>query len=206
VNAKKLFLSLIPWLLFSVVIHRGGADLAGVAALLAATLGGVLVIKNAATGVKIIDVAGVVTFAGLALACYAGGSAVAGWVADYGRGAATFALAVIMLGSALTVPFTEQYARESVPRQYWDSPVFRSVNRRISALWGALILVMACGHVLAGHLDPVTGTSSSGGPVNLVLNWAVPVVLVLIGIKATSRIADAATSRTQTQTTSSSHQ
>ena len=37
-NAKKMFLSLIPWVLFSLVINRHGANEAAIAALLAAGL------------------------------------------------------------------------------------------------------------------------------------------------------------------------
>ena len=64
-------------------------------------------------------------------------------IVDYGRGVCALILAVIMLGSLLVVPFTEQYAREQVPPAYWHSPVFRVLNRRISAAFGLAVLVMA---------------------------------------------------------------
>lgn len=193
-NAKKMFLSLIPWLLFSMLIHRHGAQAAGIAALLAAGLAVFFLVKNSQHGsVKAIDVTGITTFGVLAAACFAGGTSVTGWVADYGRGISALVLAVVMLGSTLAVPFSEQYARETVPQQYWGSPVFRSVNRRISAVWGLIMLVMAAGHLLAGTLAPATAPAAGSGPVDLILNWVLPIGLIMLGINRTRRISGAAT-------------
>jgi hypothetical protein len=190
-NAKKMFLSLIPWVLFSVMIERRGANAAGFAALAATVLALWLAAKDReSSGFKVIDLAGIATFGVLAVSCFVGGDRVTGWVADYGRGTATGVLAFVMLASAVTVPFTEQYARESVPREYWHSPVFRAVNRRISAVWGAVVAVTACGHLAAGALDPATSPNSGSRPLDLLLNWVVPVVLVLFAINFTRRAAD----------------
>lgn len=199
-NAKKMFLSLIPWLLFSLMIHRHGADAAGIAALLAAGLALFFLVKDSQHGsVKAIDVTGVTTFGVLAAACFAGGTSVAGWVADYGRGISALVLAVVMLGSTLAVPFSEQYARETVPHQYWGSPVFRSVNRRISAVWGLIVLVMAAGHLLAGKLDPATAPTAGSHPAGLILNWVLPIGLIMLGVNRTRRISDAATQQPHPQ-------
>ncbi len=192
-NSKKMFLSLIPWVLFSVVVNRRGADAAAIAALGAAALSLVFLIKDAAkSGIKIIDVTGVLTFGALGVWGLIGGSSVDDWLADYARGGAAIVLAVIMLGSVVTVPFTEQYARESVPQEYWHSPVFRSVNRKISALWGVVVLVMGCGHLLAGVIDPITNPLPGARPVDLLLNWVVPIGLILLAVKGTQRLSEAA--------------
>ena len=121
-NSKKMFLSLIPWVLFSVIINRRGADAAAIAALAAAALSLVFLVKDDQK-IKVIDVTGIVTFGALAALGFTGGHTVTNWIADYGRGSAAIVLAVIMLISAMTVPFTEQYARESIPRAYWSSPI-----------------------------------------------------------------------------------
>jgi hypothetical protein len=192
-NAKKMFLSLIPWALFSVMIERRGANAAGFAALAAAAVALWFALKDRESGgFKVIDLAGIATFGVLAVSCFVGGDSVRNWVADYGRGTAAGVLALVMLGSALTVPFTEQYARESVPREYWHSPVFRAVNRRISAVWGAVVAVMALGHLLAGAIDPATAPKSGTRPVDLLLNWVVPIGLILFAISYTKRAADGA--------------
>jgi hypothetical protein len=197
-NSKKMFLSLIPWVLFSLIINRRGADAAAIAALAAAGLSFVFLVKDSQKGVKVIDVTGVVTFGALALFGLAGGHPASDWIADYGRGSAALMLAVIMLASAVTVPFTESYAREMVPREHWRSPVFRSVNRRISALWGAVVAVMGLGHLLAGAIDPATNPAPGARPVDLVLNWALPIALILFAVKRTEQLSDAAGDRTAT--------
>jgi len=192
-NSKKMFLSLVPWVLFSVVINRHGANAAAIAAAAAAVLSLVFLVKdNEQTGVKIIDVTGVLTFGSLAALGFVGGQSIDNWIADYGRGTSALVLAVIMLGSAITVPFTEAYARGSVPQEYWRSPVFRSVNRKISALWGVVVAIMGAGHLLAGAIDPASNPVSGARPVDLILNWGLPIALILFAVKQTQQLSDAA--------------
>lgn len=194
-NLKKMFFSLIPWVVFSVVINRRGADAAAVAALAAAGLSLFLLVKDRArSGVKIIDVTGVVTFGALAVVGFSDRTSVLNWIADYGRGTAAIVLAVIMLASAITVPFTESYARQVVAPEHWKSRAFRSVNRKISGLWGLLVAVMGCGHLLAGAIDPASNPGLGSRPVDLILNWGVPVAVILFGVRQTQRISEAARS------------
>ena len=98
-----------------------------------------------------------------------------------------------MLGSALIVPFSTQYARASVPKKYWGAPVFRAVNQKISALWGAVMLAMSACHILAGYLQPAgsvaDGTVNATAPTGLLLNWILPVGLLFIGYRGTQHIA-----------------
>lgn len=54
-------------------------------------------------------------------------------------------LAAIAIGSVLAnAPFTLQYARQQVPRHYWDHPRFIAVNRTISLVWGLSFALQAC--------------------------------------------------------------
>jgi hypothetical protein len=91
-------------------------------------------------------------------------------------------LALVMPGSLLVVPFTEQYARESVLRQYWHSPVFRAVNRRISAVFGLAVLAAAACHLYAGYLGAHADLTHAA---NLALNWVIPVLAILAAINYT---------------------
>jgi hypothetical protein len=192
-NSNKMLLSLTPWVAFSLIIGRRGADAAAIAALAAAALSLALLIRESQQGgVALIDLTGVTTFGGLAVLGYAGGAPVNDGIADYGRGASALILAAIMLASAVTVPFTEHYARESVPREYWQSSAFRTVNRRISALWGAVAALMGAGHLLAGWLDPATSPVVSPAPVDILLNWALPIALIGFAVHRTKQISDAA--------------
>jgi hypothetical protein len=52
---------------------------------------------------------------------------------------------LIAFGSLLFTPFTEQYARESVPRQFWSSPAFKQTNRRLTIMWAFAEVAAVCG-------------------------------------------------------------
>jgi hypothetical protein len=185
-NSKTMFLSLIPWVLFTVIAGHGGTGFVGPAALIATVLAAGIALKNSrGSNLKVIDASGIVTFGALTVIGFAGSDAVRQHVIDYGRAGSALVLAAVMLGSLLFVPFTEQYAREATPKQYWNSPVFRAVNRRISALWGGAILVMAGSHFVSGHLEAAGNLTNRD---NLVLNWVIPVLLVLGAMKLTGRI------------------
>jgi hypothetical protein len=45
-------------------------------------------------------------------------------------------LGLIILILVPFIPFTEQFARESVPRSQWTSPTFKKINLGMSAAWG----------------------------------------------------------------------
>lgn len=190
-NAKVLLLGLAPWALFSVLSERIGAGAVGLAALLACVSSLVLALRGASGqgGLKIIDAAGVVTFGVIALLGFLGDSALDQTLADFGRGGAALVLAAVMGISVLTVPFTEQYARDTVDPRYWSSAVFRSKNKTISAMWAGVVLVIALCHLVAGA---IAATSVMGGsyPGNILLNWVVPIALIVWAVKRTGKIAD----------------
>ena len=52
-------------------------------------------------------------------------------------------LLVVLISIALRRPFTLQYAREQVPREFWTSPVFLRTNYAITAVWAASFAIMA---------------------------------------------------------------
>jgi hypothetical protein len=187
-DAKRFLIALTPWVLFALVVGRGGADSVGIAALLACLGSLALAIYGVRHGgLKIIDAAGVITFAAIALAGLLGSHQVDEFLVHYGRGGAALVLATIMAVSAFTVPFTEQYARETVDPQYWDSPIFRAKNRAISLLWAATISSMAVCHLIAGALAATSGVAGRH-PGNILLNWAVPILLILWAARRTEML------------------
>ena len=187
----RMLLSLIAWFAFTLILRLVGPNHVGWAGAAALTIAVVFLFMNARGGLKILDVSSVVTFAVLTVIGFTGGPTIQEVIADYGRGACALVLGLVMAISAVTVPFTEQYARESMPRQYVTSPVFRAVNRKISGIWAAIILVMAAGHFLDGYLDAIMN-----GPtrvvVDLLLNWAVPIGVTIVGIHFTKATIAAA--------------
>ena len=168
-----IYVALAPWVAFTLLAAHSSMKLASVAALLASIL-------IAAPGVmsrkpKLLELGAVVTFAVFTAIAFKADVATAHWVAKYARALAAGGLSLLAFASLLFVPFTEQYARESVPERFWNSPQFHAANRRLTMMWGAVFAAMVPFHVLAAHVNTHRG--------NLIFNWVVPILLVMWGIK-----------------------
>ena len=62
----------------------------------------------------------------------------------YSQAISSAALGLIVVASiVLGHPFTEQYAREGVPEEVWDTPGFRRTMVLMSGVWAAIFAVMA---------------------------------------------------------------
>nr|WP_296770039.1 hypothetical protein [Rhodococcus sp. (in: high G+C Gram-positive bacteria)] len=189
-NAGMMFVGFAPWIIFSVIAERAGADYVALAAILAFVVALALTVyQKMRSGWKVLDVAGLVTFGIIAVIGLVGDNAVDEDLVNFGRGGSTFVLAAIMAISAFTIPFTEQYARESVDKSLWDSPYFRAKNKRISLMWAEVIFAIAVSHIVAGILTSSQDLAGSH-PANLVLNWVVPIALIVFAVKRTRAIAD----------------
>ena len=64
-----------------------------------------------------------------------------------------FAIALVSL--LIGQPFTLQYARESVPKEFWSSPLFLSTNRQITAAWTVAFAVMAGADAAAHYVEAI---------------------------------------------------
>lgn len=177
----SIYVAFIPWVLFAVISQHDSVAAAALVALAAAIVIGLP--SFAAGKPKILDLGAIAAFAAFAVAGLALGSD-ADWLSEYGRAIATGLLALTALGSLLFVPFTEQYARESVPQEHWDSPRFKQVNRDLTLMWGLVFLAMVPSHVIAGVIDTHRG--------NTIFNWVVPVVLIVWAAKRTARVTEEA--------------
>src|SRR5262249_27231616 len=91
--------------------------------------------------------------------------------------------ALIAFGSLLRTPFTEQYARESVPRELWSSARFKEINRQLTLMWAWVFVAMIPSHLIAGAIDTHRA--------NLIFNWVVPVLLIVWAAKRTAAVSDA---------------
>ncbi len=90
--------------------------------------------------------------------------------------AASGVLAVVVLGTLAFIPFTEQYARESAPREVWDTPRFKRVNFALTLAWGLVFAVSAVLGVIAQEVDDGRDW----------LNWIIPIALVVGAFKFTA--------------------
>ncbi len=138
---------------------------------------------------KLLELGAVATFIGFVLVAFLADGATGHWVARYARGIAAAVLALITFASLLWVPFTEQYARDSVPEQYWGSAQFKRINRKLTVLWGCVFAAMVPFHVIAGAIN------SKGG--NIVFNWAIPLALVIWAVKQSAAAGDDAGAQVQ---------
>jgi hypothetical protein len=180
----KLFLGFVPWFVYTVVVNWAGTAAVPVAAFLAfaAAVGLVVRARMRGESAKLLEVTGAVVFAAYGVVALVAPAADA-FLAGYGRALAALLLAVVIFALLPVRPFTEQYAREAVPREYWGSSKFHAINRRISAAWGGVVLAMAAGHVLATLLAPQLGR-----PADLLFNWGVPVLLIILAARYTARV------------------
>jgi hypothetical protein len=173
-----IFVALVPWVLFTLVASHWSLKAASLLGLAGAVV--IAAPSLRARRPKLIELGAVATFAGFAIVAFAADAAVAADVSRYARAIAAAVLAGLALVSLLFVPFTEEYARESVPREHWSSPAFKQGNRRLTLLWAGTFAAMVPSHLIAAAIDTRPG--------NLVFNWAVPVALVLFAVKR-SRLA-----------------
>jgi intracellular septation protein A len=135
----NILLSFGPFILFAVLVRLGDVPFALIAA---AALSGLLILRERRRGnsVKILEAGTVLLFGGLAIF-----TAIThyDWTILEGRLAVDLGLLVIVLGSIIARrPFTLQFAREEVPREYWANAQFVATNYRISAAWPLAFVVL----------------------------------------------------------------
>ncbi|MBV8988902.1 MAG: hypothetical protein JO372_10120 [Solirubrobacterales bacterium] len=83
---------------------------------------------------------------------------------------------IVVLSIALGHPFTEQYARQGVPEAVWHTPLFRRTMVVMSSVWAGIFAVMAI-------LGLISETGVTGAGSSDLLNWYIPIGLVIAGFK-----------------------
>jgi hypothetical protein len=142
----QILLAFAPFIVFA-IIDRVAGSLAGllagaVVALL--LLGRDWLIRKHSP--KVLDIGTAVLFSGLSLYFLVAKPA---WSVIGVRLCVDIGLLLIVLISlAVGKPFTLQYAREQVARQFWESPEFRKTNYVISSVWALAFAVMIATEVV----------------------------------------------------------
>ncbi len=177
-----IYVALAPWVAFTLLAAHSSIKLASIVALVASiVIAAPALIERKS---KLLELGAVLTFAVFTAIAFKADASTADWVAKYARGLAAAGLSLIAFGSLLFTPFTEQYAREQVPERFWNSPKFKQANRRLTVMWGAIFAAMIPFHIIAAQINTTRG--------NLIFNWAIPIGLVIWGIKqSTGEKADA---------------
>jgi succinate dehydrogenase hydrophobic anchor subunit len=173
-SGAGIFVGLIPWFLFTVIAEHGTLKVASIASVVIA-IGVCIYSSRGGERPKMIEVAAVTTFVAFTVVAFVADPSLTHWLTRYARAIAAAVLAVLVFGSLLFVPFTEEYSRSAVPQQYWNSPKFKALNRHLTVMWGGVFAVMTVSHVIGGAIDKT--------PTNIVFNWVIPIALVLWGVK-----------------------
>ncbi|MBV9000652.1 MAG: hypothetical protein JO304_16445 [Solirubrobacterales bacterium] len=185
-----IYLAFIPWIVFSVLTEHSTLKLAATGALLTSAL---IAARSVRAGSwKVLELGAVLAFVAFTGVAFNADPATAHFLARYARAIAAGLLATIAFGSLLVVPFTEQYARESVPRELWSAPQFKHINRQLTTMWGLVFAAMVPAHVIAGAIHTHRA--------NLIFNWAIPIVLVISAAKRTAQISHSPQPRPSTDT------
>ncbi|MFG2988162.1 hypothetical protein ACGFZK_02425 [Streptomyces sp. NPDC048257] len=182
-----IFLGFAPWIIFDVVAGPSTWKLAALTALIASL---VLNVPDMRRGsVKLLEVTGMVFFAVISILALVLDREDLLWLETYAQTLASAVIAAVALGSLAFTPFTEQYARESVPREIWGSPLFRRTNRILTAVWGGVFVIIAVFGLIAveaGHHGDW-------------LNWVVPIVLLVLAVKFTAWYPERVRAQAQAQ-------
>ena len=147
-----LIWSFAPWIVF-LLAARATSFWGGIAAALVACM---VVMARAVSRrrVHLLDVASVVYFVALAaVIAVTRPDDLDAW-ARYAQAGSHAALTLIVFGSILIRhPFTQSYARETVPKELWHTAQFRALNRQISMAWGVAFLIGTVSLIVAGSVD-----------------------------------------------------
>src|ERR1700722_7101032 len=141
------FLPLIVFSLLSRFLPHGDIGIAGLAA--AVTALAVIVTSHPIWPPKILNTCSFVLFAVTAVLGFTLGQNDDRWLATWGGAGVGLVLGAIILVLVPVMPFTEQFARESVPQAEWSSPVFKKINRVLSIGWGLAIVGIGVSRVAA---------------------------------------------------------
>lgn len=127
----------------------------------------------------------------LTLIGFLGNRSIDGWLFDWASGLITLTLGLLLLVTMPIMPFTEQYARESVSREYWGTSTFKKVNRVLSLAWGfAIVGIGLLSSMAVAFLDERAGSTSDTSLLDLILNWVVPIGILVFMVRLTGKYPD----------------
>ena len=178
-----LIIGFSPLIVFSVLTKALPSGDIGVCALVAAVLALVaMAISRPVWPPKVLNVCSFVLFTVLTVLGFTLGKHDDSWLATWGGAGVGLVLGAFILALVPVMPFTEQYAREEVPRQEWGSATFKRINHALSLAWGTAIMATGASRLLAEALH----RHGSGRVLpQLLLGAAVPVIIVIYMLKFT---------------------
>ncbi|MFZ3474754.1 hypothetical protein ACODT3_02290 [Streptomyces sp. 4.24] len=183
------FAGLSPWIVFALVVGPGRFEWSVALALaisVCLVIGGRLV--NPGSSLKILELSDVVFFSVLTVVGIFASEGTRRWLETYAGEVSNLALVAVAFGSMLVrVPFTLQYAREQVDRQFWDTPAFKRTNYTITGVWGLAFLINA---VAGAYGDLVLRN-----PNNIWTGWIIQVLTIIGALRFTQWYPDVVRAR-----------
>jgi hypothetical protein len=174
------FSPLIAFSLLTKILPSGDIGVAGlVAALLALA---VMLTSRPIWPPKILNICSLVIFTVLAVLGFSLDKGDKVWLATWPGGGVAIIIGAVILLLVPIIPFTEQYAKESVPKEEWGTPTFNRVNHGLSVAWGGSIVLIGFARVAA---EAVARHSSSHHVAQILLGAAVPAIIIVYMLKFT---------------------
>ena len=127
----KIFISFLPWIVFWVLSGRSSFQVASVASAAVVIFLNIKDIHN--HSIKILDMGTLLFFIFLSIVSFTAKGQLVDIYASPLSSAALFFIALVSI--LIRKPFTLQYAREKVDSEKWNSPIFYSINLKISWVW-----------------------------------------------------------------------
>jgi len=189
-KSRSLIIAFLPLIVFSLlsrVLPHGDIGVAGLVAALTALVA--VAIGRPVWPPKILTACSLILFTVIAVLGFTLGKNDDRWLATWGGAGIGVVIGLIILAIVPIMPFTEQFARESVPRSAWQSPTFKKINLVLSSAWGVAIFAVGASRVAAAALN---GHTTRRLP-DLLLGLAVPVVIIVYMLKFSKSYPDRVT-------------
>jgi hypothetical protein len=149
-----LILAFLPLIAFSLLSRLLPHDYIGVAGLVAAVIAlCAMAASRYRWPPKILNTCSFVLFALIAALGFSLSKGDDRWLATWGASGIGLVIGLVILVLVPVMPFTEQFAREATPEPYWGSPTFKTINRVLSAAWGAAIAALGVSRLVAAAID-----------------------------------------------------
>ncbi|WP_156431512.1 hypothetical protein [Mycobacterium sp. GA-1199] len=182
---KSPFAGLAPWVLMAVVAGPGRFEEAASAALGLALLT-LWVGTRRGVPVHALEALTIAYFGALAVIGLLAPDRVIDWLQLWSGELSNIVLAVFAVGTLIVRrPFTMAYAKDTTPREHWDTAPFRRINFAITGAWAAAFVVSA---ISGGIGDAVLRDND-----NFWTAWIIPIGALVFAASFTEFYPDYAT-------------
>lgn len=182
---RSPFAGIAPWVLMAVV-NGPGRFVAAASAALGLALLTAWVGSRRGVRVHLLEAFTVVYFGVMAVLGLVASDRIIEWLQLWAGELSSSALAVFAIVTLLIRrPFTLAYAKDTTPREHWDSPLFLRINYMISAVWAGAFVVSA---IAGAYGDAVLRDND-----NFWTAWIVPLAALIFAGAFTKVYPDYAT-------------